>query len=93
MRLPLLIVWCLLLACVCAAAPADLLQPYLKTYCNDCHGAKKQKGDRRFDQLTGDFTQLAEAEAFQEILDQINLAQISIPLHEILGGAISRWDD
>ena len=76
MRLPLLIVWCLLLACVCAAAPADLLQPYLKTYCNDCHGAKKQKGDRRFDQLTGDFTQLAEAEAFQEILDQINLAQM-----------------
>ncbi len=76
MRLHLLIVWSLLLVCLCAAAPADLLQSYLKTYCNDCHGAKKQKGDRRFDQLTGDFTQLAEAEAFQEILDQLNLAEM-----------------
>ena len=24
---------------------------FLITYCNDCHGAEKQKGDRRFDQL------------------------------------------
>ena len=51
------------------------LQLFLKNYCVQCHGPDKQKGDRRFDQLTGDFTQLAEAEAFQEILDQLNLAK------------------
>ena len=52
------------------------LQLFLKNYCVQCHGPDKQKGDRRFDQLTGDFTQLAEAEAFQEILDQLNLGEM-----------------
>ena len=52
------------------------LQLFLKNYCIQCHGPDKQKGDRRFDQLTGDFTQLAEAEAFQEILDQLNLGEM-----------------
>ena len=50
--------------------------PFLRTYCIECHGSKKQKGDRRFDKLTGDFTNLEEAEAFQEILDQLNLAEM-----------------
>ena len=59
-----------------AAEPSDLLQPFLKNYCIQCHGAEQQKGDRRFDQLTGDFTKLAEAEAFQEILDQLNLGEM-----------------
>ena len=52
------------------------LQLFLKNYCIQCHGPDKQKGDRRFDQLTGNFTQLAEAEAFQEILDQLNLGEM-----------------
>lgn len=59
-----------------AAEPSDLLQPFLKNYCIQCHGAEQQKGDRRFDQLTGNFTKLAEAEAFQEILDQLNLGEM-----------------
>ena len=54
----------------------DLLQPFLKAYCIQCHGPEKQKGDRRFDKLTGDFTQLKEAETFQEILDQLNLTEM-----------------
>ena len=52
------------------------VKPFLRTYCIECHGSKKQKGDRRFDKLTGDFTNLEEAEVFQEILDQLNLAQM-----------------
>ena len=59
-----------------AADKADLLRPFLKSYCVQCHGPDKQKGDRRFDQLTGDFAKLEEAETFQEILDQLNLGEM-----------------
>lgn len=53
-----------------------LLVPFLKAYCIDCHGPDKQKGDRRFDRLTGNFSNINEAETFQEILDQLNLAEM-----------------
>ena len=58
------------------AEKAYLLGPFLKAYCISCHGPEKQKGDRRFDQLTGDFTNLEEAEISQEILDQLNLDEM-----------------
>ena len=67
---------CLLATGVQAADQPGLLRPFLKSYCVQCHGPEKQKGDRRFDMLTGDFTKLAEAESFQEILDQLNLAEM-----------------
>ncbi|MDE2679959.1 MAG: DUF1587 domain-containing protein, partial [Verrucomicrobiota bacterium] len=76
MRLRFVYALCLLAICVQAADQPDLLRPFLKTYCTQCHGPEKQKGDRRFDKLTGDFTQLKEAETFQEILDQLNLAEM-----------------
>ena len=76
MRLRFVYVLCLLAICVQAADQPDLLRPFLKTYCTQCHGSEKQKGDRRFDKLTGDFSQLKEAETFQEILDQLNLAEM-----------------
>ncbi len=59
-----------------AAEAPGLLNSFLKTYCLQCHGTEKQKGDRRFDKLTGDFSRLKEAEVFQEILDQLNLAEM-----------------
>ena len=58
-----------------ADKPAQLVS-FLETYCVQCHGPEKQKGDRRFDKLTGDFSILKEAELFQEILDQLNLAEM-----------------
>jgi len=54
----------------------NLLRPFLENYCVQCHGPDKQKGDRRFDQLTGNFAKLEEAEIFQEILDQLNLGEM-----------------
>ena len=65
-------------------SPSELL-PFLQKYCTDCHGAKTQKADRRFDHLVNDsFTNntapgktsnfLQQAELLQEILDQLNLA-------------------
>ena len=45
---------------------------FLKTYCINCHGAEKQKGDRRFDTLTSEIKTPDDALLWQEILDQIN---------------------
>ncbi|MEC7776797.1 MAG: c-type cytochrome domain-containing protein, partial [Planctomycetota bacterium] len=58
-----------------ADEPGQLVS-FLETYCVQCHGPEKQKGDRRFDKLIGDFSILKEAELFQEILDQLNLAEM-----------------
>ena len=57
-------------------AKEDPLTPFLATYCLECHDDVVQKGDRRFDELTGEITDLDSAEAFQEILDQLNLAEM-----------------
>ncbi len=60
-------------------SPDDLAR-FLRNYCTNCHGAKAQKADRRFDQLatqllTGKVVnELQQAEQLQEILDQLNLA-------------------
>ena len=59
-----------------AADKADLVRPFLETYCIKCHGEDKQKGDRRFDHLTGNPKTLDEAEGLQEVLDQLNLAEM-----------------
>jgi len=61
---------------VAVAEGPELLRPFLKIWCVQCHGPEKQKGDRRFDKLTGDFSKVEEAELFQEILDQLNLAEM-----------------
>ena len=66
----------LLVAGVQGADKVHFLGPFLKAYCISCHGPEKQKGDRRFDHLTGDLTSLEEAELSQEILDQLNLAEM-----------------
>jgi hypothetical protein len=62
--------------CSPEAATGEMLVPFLKTYCLKCHGAQKQKGDRRFDQLSGTIGGIRDAEALQEILDQLNLAEM-----------------
>lgn len=68
----------LLVFALCGGAHAaeQPLTPFLKTYCLQCHGKQKQKGDRRFDQLSGEILQVSDAEAYQEILDALNLAEM-----------------
>ncbi|MEC9096089.1 MAG: DUF1587 domain-containing protein, partial [Planctomycetota bacterium] len=51
----------------------ESVQPFLSAYCSACHGSKVQKADRRFDQLEFGSVGLADAERFQEIVDQLNL--------------------
>lgn len=42
----------------------------------ECHGDSEQNGDRRFDQLTFDFSEQTNGELLQEVLDQLNLGQM-----------------
>ena len=46
---------------------------FLEEHCISCHGPKKQKGDRRFDDLSVSVSGLDELERWQEILDMLNL--------------------
>ena len=39
-----------------AAASLNALKPFLKQHCYECHGAKTQKNDRRFDTLSPDLS-------------------------------------
>ena len=52
------------------------LQAFLNEYCVRCHGEEKQKGDRRFDSVGNTISGIDSAEHFQEILDQLNLAEM-----------------
>ena len=56
----------LLVAGTVSADKADLVRPFLETYCIKCHGEDKQKGDRRFDHLTGNPKTLDEAEGYRK---------------------------
>jgi hypothetical protein len=51
------------------AGPMD---QFLTSYCIRCHGAEKQKGDRRFDTLASEIKTPDDALLWQEILDQLN---------------------
>ena len=54
------------------ASPAE----FLATYCNDCHGAQKQKGDRRFDTLALPVAKTDTLIELKDFLDQINLGEM-----------------
>ncbi|MAW60334.1 MAG: hypothetical protein CMJ94_05805 [Planctomycetes bacterium] len=48
------------------------LEPLLKRYCFECHGATKQKGDIRLDVLNPDIVHGPDAEGWHTALDMIN---------------------
>ena len=60
-----------------AEAPGrDIVPTFLKTYCFECHGAKKPKGDRRFDQLILPASNADDLALLQDALDQLNLGDM-----------------
>ena len=59
-----------------AAGDAEPVHHFLSTYCNDCHGADKQKGDRRFDQLALPVAKVDTLIELKDILDQIHLGEM-----------------
>jgi hypothetical protein len=57
------------------AGPSEI-QHFLTTYCNDCHGAEEQKGDRRFDQLALPASNVDALIDLDDILEQIHLGDM-----------------
>ncbi len=54
----------------------DAIQPFLETYCIQCHGPEKQKADRRYDTLENDFMDLDSLNLWQDIADLLNLGDM-----------------
>jgi hypothetical protein len=59
-----------------AGAFDDHVKSLLTSYCIGCHGAAKQKGDRRFDRLDGAIPDDDALIDLQDILDQLNLGEM-----------------
>lgn len=54
----------------------ETVKPFLAKYCAGCHGAKRQKGERRFDRLPAAIANDDTLVDFQDILDQLNLSEM-----------------
>jgi Protein of unknown function (DUF1592)/Protein of unknown function (DUF1588)/Protein of unknown function (DUF1587)/Protein of unknown function (DUF1585)/Protein of unknown function (DUF1595)/Planctomycete cytochrome C len=52
------------------------LGPFLAKHCISCHGPEEQNADRRFDQLSFDFSNPQNGKLLQDVLDQLNLGQM-----------------
>ena len=59
-----------------SAAEDARLRTFLSTYCYECHGAEKQKGDRRFDTLSLQVEKADTLIDLQDIIDQLNLGEM-----------------
>ena len=59
-----------------AAAEFAQVQRFLTTYCTECHGAEKQKGNRRLDQLLLPAAKVDTLIELKDILDQIHLGEM-----------------
>ena len=67
------------LPCLLLATPDQSLgelKPFLEKYCIQCHGPDKQKNDIRVDTLGTDLSEHTTLEAWQSILDQLNLGEM-----------------
>ena len=58
------------------AGADEMTSAFLKKHCIRCHGADKQKADRRFDTLAAQISKPDDLERYQEILDQLNLSSM-----------------
>lgn len=52
------------------------IAPFLRDFCGQCHSQTSQKGDRRFDILAPTIQTERDVVEFQDILDQLNLAEM-----------------
>ena len=55
---------------------ASTLPKFLDDYCIKCHGPEKQKGERRFDNLSFPIEDSASLIELQDILDLMNLGEM-----------------
>jgi hypothetical protein len=59
-----------------APATEKQIRTFFTTYCQECHGPEKQKGERRFDQLALPATSVDTLIDLQDIIDQLNLGEM-----------------
>ncbi|MCB1206977.1 MAG: DUF1587 domain-containing protein, partial [Verrucomicrobiae bacterium] len=59
-----------------AEEPDTVPSAFLRRYCVECHGAEKQKGDRRFDGMTFPLVDEASILEVQDAIDQLNLGEM-----------------
>jgi hypothetical protein len=71
---PIALTFLLMASFADAAVPAPV-SGFMQTYCIDCHGPKKQKGDFRVDALKVSAT-AADAENWQLVLDNLHLGEM-----------------
>ncbi|QDU98395.1 DUF1592 domain-containing protein [Lignipirellula cremea] len=55
---------------------AQVVQPFLRAHCLDCHGADKPQGDLRLDTLLADFNTVRSAGQWIEVMDKLNLGEM-----------------
>lgn len=55
------------------------VKPLLQKLCVDCHGAKKPKGHLRIDTLSQALAEGCDAEAWQDVLDRLNVGEMPPP--------------
>lgn len=55
---------------------ASTVRPFLTRYCERCHGADEQSAERRFDTLSVELRDTNDLADWQDIVDQLNLAQM-----------------
>ena len=58
------------------SATETRLRTFFATYCKECHGPEKQKGDRRLDQLALKVEKADTLVDLQDIIDQLNLGEM-----------------
>ncbi len=56
-----------------ASEPADSRYPFVQSYCIDCHGAEKHKGDFRIDHLSSDMSDERFRDQWELVLDFVEL--------------------
>ncbi len=61
---------------VLTAAVEPVKRPFLATYCADCHGPEKQKGDFRVDHLKWPITTAAQAEDWRLVADKVGAGEM-----------------
>src|SRR3954451_24727120 len=67
---------CLWVLCGLSGQEDASVRTFLSTYCVECHGAEKQKGDRRFDQLALPAEKADTLIDLQDMIDQLNLGDM-----------------
>ena len=78
LNLKIIMAWAVLSLCGLHPFQAVAVDPaaFLETHCIACHGPKKQKGDRRFDDLETHITHQDDLERWQEVIDVLNLEEM-----------------